>query len=725
MKESSTIKIKKENFISFNIGKNKQNISPIIFNNTKSEISNPLSHSINFGITFSNSNHNNKNFFNRNNTKLVLQNKLNFNNLAKSHDFSEKNNLGNKTFFSIKKQNNKKIVLKYSSENMQKIKVKSPEINKKNVIKKKHLTQNNNIYKDIEFPINIINLNKNLSKVNEMENNYFKKSIPVLNKNIFNKVKKSETFKSYNHNDPFGNELNIIKMQSESEDKNFEIKNELSQKNTKNYPKIKLKPIEKNNNNNLSNNILSNEIKVNSNKKINILNNNIKMNSNSDDNTNKDKTQEEKTNNNLQNLKEEKEKKEESKNQNETNQNNLDINKIINNNNNNKTDNNDDKNKQNTQNENSENNSLNDSNRSNKELKSFVSGLFNQSIPSRKFDSSVNLVNPTANMEKTSPLKKSSDDNDFFSFTNSIFENANRMIKNGIIKNFSSLTQAGKTEEGPKINQDSFIEIESINNNPNFNIFGVFDGHGTQGHLISQFMVNCIKDLILNDEKIKEISKHTNQIYSLLIENNYQFIKNLISKSEELLFKNEKIDSNFSGSTCILIIIIDKKVLSINIGDSRAIMVKGHKTIIELTSDQKPENELEKERILSKGGEIRQLIDNNEPIGPMRVFLPHENYPGIAMARSIGDKIASSIGVFSEPEIKEFDIESNCKYIIIGSDGVYEFLTNEKIAHYANKYYKSNDAKECCEFIVKKSTELWTKYDTVIDDITIIVIFFN
>ena len=137
MKESSTIKIKKENFINFNIGKNKQNISPIIFNNTKSEISNPLSHSINFGITFSNSNHNNKNFFNRNNTKLVLQNKLNFNNLAKSHDFSEKNNLGNKTFFSIKKQNNKKIVLKYSSENMQKIKVKSPEINKKNIIKKK------------------------------------------------------------------------------------------------------------------------------------------------------------------------------------------------------------------------------------------------------------------------------------------------------------------------------------------------------------------------------------------------------------------------------------------------------------------------------------------------------------------------------------------------------------------------------------------------------------
>ena len=729
MKESNTIKIKKENFISFNSGINKQNISPIIFNNPKTEISNPLSHSVNFGFSISNSNNTNKNFFNRKNSNLVFQNKLNFNNLARSHEFTEKNNLVNKTFFSYNKQNSKKIVLKYSSKNMLKIKGKTPEIERRNVIiKKRNLYENNNIYKDLEFPIKVINLNKNLSNVNEMENNYFRKSMQVLNTNFFNKYK--NTLKTHNHNDSFGNELNIIKLQldygndDKNNSRNNEIKNDLSH-NFANNHKIKLKPIEKNINNNLPNKTLSNEIKFNSNKKINILNNNIKMNSMTEGNTNKDKTQEEKTDINLQKLNEEKELKEDIKISEEKNSNNLDKNKINNNNDINKTDNKDDKIKENNTNEVTEKINSNESNKGNSELKSFVSGLFNQSIPSKKFESSVNLVNPTANIEKTLPVKKSNDDMDFFSFTNSIFENANKIIKNGNIKNFSSFTQSGKTEEGPKINQDSFIELESINNNPNFHIFGVFDGHGSQGHLISQFMVNTIKNLILNDEKLKEISKHTNQIYSLLIENNYEYIKNLISKSEELLFKNENIDSNFSGSTCILIILIDKKVLSANIGDSRAIMVKGHKTIIELSSDQKPENELEKERILSKGGEIRQLIENNEPIGPMRVFLPNENYPGIAMARSIGDKIASSIGVFSEPEIKEFDIESNCKYIIIGSDGVYEFLSNEKIAHYANKYYKSNNAKECTEVIVKKSTDLWIKYDTVIDDITIIVIFFN
>ena len=131
-------------------------------------------------------------------------------------------------------------------------------------------------------------------------------------------------------------------------------------------------------------------------------------------------------------------------------------------------------------------------------------------------------------------------------------------------------------------------------------------------------------------------------------------------------------------------------------------MIKNHKTVIELSSDQKPDNPNEKERIESKGGEIRQLIENNEPIGPMRVFKKNEDYPGIAMARSIGDKLADIIGVISDPEIKEFDIDLNCKYVFAGSDGIFEFLTNEKIAHIINKYYKKNEPKECCNTIVKK-----------------------
>lgn len=37
------------------------------------------------------------------------------------------------------------------------------------------------------------------------------------------------------------------------------------------------------------------------------------------------------------------------------------------------------------------------------------------------------------------------------------------------------------------------------------------------------------------------------------------------------------------------------------------------------------------------------------PVGPARVWLKHENIPGLAMARSIGDKIAAQVGVIPDP----------------------------------------------------------------------------
>lgn len=35
--------------------------------------------------------------------------------------------------------------------------------------------------------------------------------------------------------------------------------------------------------------------------------------------------------------------------------------------------------------------------------------------------------------------------------------------------------------------------------------------------------------------------------------------------------------------------------------------------------------------------------------GPYRVWLKNENYPGLAMSRSIGDMIAASVGVICDP----------------------------------------------------------------------------
>lgn len=60
----------------------------------------------------------------------------------------------------------------------------------------------------------------------------------------------------------------------------------------------------------------------------------------------------------------------------------------------------------------------------------------------------------------------------------------------------------------------------------------------------------------------------------------------------------------------------------------------------------------------------------------MRVWLKHENAPGLAMSRSFGDSTACQVGVHAVPEIKQFDLIPDDKIIVLASDGVWEFMEN-------------------------------------------------
>jgi len=64
--------------------------------------------------------------------------------------------------------------------------------------------------------------------------------------------------------------------------------------------------------------------------------------------------------------------------------------------------------------------------------------------------------------------------------------------------------------------------------------------------------------------------------------------------------------------------------------------------------------------------------------------------PGLAMSRSLGDTIAHEVGVVSIPEVKSFLVGIEDKFIVIGSDGVFEFLTNEDVAKIVLPFYQSN-----------------------------------
>ena len=179
-------------------------------------------------------------------------------------------------------------------------------------------------------------------------------------------------------------------------------------------------------------------------------------------------------------------------------------------------------------------------------------------------------------------------------------------------------------------------------------------------------------------------------------------------------------------------------VFCANLGDSRACLFSYYKPtkkdeetkslgklgVTPLSNDHKPDLPKEKERIISMGGRVDPIKGpQGQGLGPNRVWLRNQEYPGLAMSRSLGDLVAHSVGVSADPEIIKYELKAEHKFIVIASDGVTEFLSDEEIGKLVWPYYNKNSPESAGNAIVREAAARWRQNDTMIDDITCITIF--
>ena len=126
------------------------------------------------------------------------------------------------------------------------------------------------------------------------------------------------------------------------------------------------------------------------------------------------------------------------------------------------------------------------------------------------------------------------------------------------------------------------------------------------------------------------------------------------------------------------------------------------------------------EPIHENWGDVNLGEELDEGGDPPRIWSPHGEYPGTAFTRSIGDSYAEELGVFAEPEIITRDVQATDKIIVVASDGVFEFLTNQSVVDMCAKF---QDPLEACRAVVAEAYELWLQYELRTDDITMICIF--
>ena len=311
----------------------------------------------------------------------------------------------------------------------------------------------------------------------------------------------------------------------------------------------------------------------------------------------------------------------------------------------------------------------------------------------------------------------------------------NDFDSSGYVKNYGGVSRPGKNSSGEqKTNQDALVSKTNINDIKDFNIFGVLDGHGPDGHFVSEFASEFIPYQIINHPEIKAL-KDPQQIYLKLKENNCNIITQAFVSADEKL-KHLDFDSFESGSTCCLIIHVGTHIICANAGDSRALVVFDHpgnmnKTnfnlwnVTPLSVDFKPEMPEERERILMSGGVVEQMKDElGEGCGPYRVWIKGKDFPGLAMSRSIGDLKGKEVGVIPNPGILEYDLNSSTRFVIACSDGVFEFINNQTVMELGKKFFRQNDASAFCHELVNQALIEWETNDNIVDDITAVVAFF-
>ena len=279
----------------------------------------------------------------------------------------------------------------------------------------------------------------------------------------------------------------------------------------------------------------------------------------------------------------------------------------------------------------------------------------------------------------------------------------------------------------------------------------LFDGHGKEGRKVSVF---C-RDFMMN-----YFSENVEKFEGKPIGS----IETLVKLCDEELNRCG-IDCSLSGSTAVIIVINTSGIHVGSLGDSRAVLATIPKdgialpplismpyrrpiapsrllNAVALTTDQKPNHEEELNRIRKAGGVVERVTNHmGHPIGPYRVWKKRGNFPGLAMSRSIGDKVAHDIGVISVPIVNSFEFYPEYdQFIVVGSDGIWDAMDNFDVVNLVEKF--RNNSKNCgssyparisnssiarilCEEARYRWLGIIEEEDVTIDDISCIVIEMN
>ncbi|XP_059167936.1 LOW QUALITY PROTEIN: protein phosphatase 1L-like [Physella acuta] len=247
-----------------------------------------------------------------------------------------------------------------------------------------------------------------------------------------------------------------------------------------------------------------------------------------------------------------------------------------------------------------------------------------------------------------------------------------------------------------KTMEDRFNSI-SHNFENNYSVYAVFDGHG------GEFAAEYIEEQLFCSIR-KEFTQGSFQNDPDLVK---QVLTSVIRTVDAQLVCLSRDRMDLSGSTGIIVFQKGNHITVANIGDSRAVMCDTKGNVVALSTDHKPSDPKEQQRIVDAGG----FVTFN---GVWRVA------GVLATSRAFGDyPLKQRRFVTVEPEFRVYDIqESKPHFIILATDGLWDVFSNEDAVRFISERLDE-------PHLGAKSLALQAYYRGSLDNITVMVINFK
>eukprot|EP01114_Cavostelium_apophysatum_P007309 TRINITY_DN1938_c0_g2_i1.p1 TRINITY_DN1938_c0_g2~~TRINITY_DN1938_c0_g2_i1.p1 ORF type:complete len:1165 (+),score=384.97 TRINITY_DN1938_c0_g2_i1:206-3700(+) len=189
--------------------------------------------------------------------------------------------------------------------------------------------------------------------------------------------------------------------------------------------------------------------------------------------------------------------------------------------------------------------------------------------------------------------------------------------------------------------------------------FGIYDGHG--GDKCADYLKDVLHQNICNTEAFAKGDFE-------------KAMRDGFRKTDDAFLDICRSEGLLDGSTCLVVMMIDNKLITGHAGDSRAVLCRDKKAY-RLTEDHKPDRADELARIEEAGGEVIYRGNCFRVSGDL------------AMSRSFGDlRLKEPFHlVISDPEMKVEELTPKDQFIILASDGFWDVLSDQKAVDIVRK----------------------------------------